>query len=116
MMTKKTGGRSPRQKGNREERRLVQVLQHAGIACERVPLSGSVGGRYAGDLSIPLLGIDRCCEVKIRARGFAQIYEWLTGRDLLIVRANHCEPLCIVPLRLAIEIATAAEKSREPPR
>ena len=34
-------GRRSRDKGNRAERHLVHLLQGAGLAAERVPLSGS---------------------------------------------------------------------------
>jgi len=81
------GGRGARQKGNRLERALVRALQGAGFAAERVPLSGAARGRFGGDLSVPLLGIDRRVEVKSRGSGFKQLYEWLNGADLLIVRA-----------------------------
>lgn len=107
-----TGGKSPRQKGDRVERELVALLQRAGIAAERVPLSGSAGGSYVGDLSIPLLGVDRCCEVKVRGNGFLRLYDWLAGRDLLIVRADRREPLVVIPLKLAVEIAAAGERGR----
>jgi len=107
-----SGGRSPRAKGNRVERELVALLQRAGIAAERVPLSGSAGGSYIGDLSIPLLGVDRCCEVKVRGNGFLRLYDWLAGRDLLIIRADRREPLVVIPLKLAVEIATVAERGR----
>lgn len=106
------GGRSPRQKGNRAERALVRYLQDRGFAAERVPLSGSAGGKYAGDLSVPLLGIDRCVEVKVRGAGFGQLYAWLIDRDFLIVRADRAEPLVVIPLRLATEIALTAEKNK----
>jgi Holliday junction resolvase len=106
---RRSGGRASRQKGNRVERAIVHALQEAGFAAERVPLSGSAGGRYLGDISVPLLGLDRTVEVKARAHGFQQLYAWLEARDLLIVRADRCEPLVVLPLRLAIEIATIAE-------
>ena len=106
------GGRASRQKGNRAERALVRALQDKGFAAERVPLSGSAGGSYCGDLTVPLLGVDRVIESKVRAHGFAQLYDWLDGRDLLVVRADRKEPLVVLPLGLAIEIATAAERSR----
>jgi Holliday junction resolvase len=108
----KRGGRSPKQKGNRAERAVVKFLQDRGFAAEKVPLSGSAGGSYLGDITIPLLGIDRCCEVKVRGTGFAQLYSWLEQRDLLIVRADRSEPLVIIPLKLAAEIAAAAERSK----
>jgi hypothetical protein len=99
------GGRRSRDKGNRTERALVRFLQARGFAAERVPLSGSVGGRFSGDLSIPVCGVDRCVEVKVRANGFRKLYGWLVGKDLLIVRADRREPLVILPLKLAAEIA-----------
>ncbi len=107
-----SGGRSPRQKGNRTERALVRFLQDRGFAAERIPLSGSAGGRYAGDLSVPVLGVDRVVEVKVRGNGFRELYSWLGDRDFLIVRADRLEPLVVIPLKLATEIAVAAEKNR----
>jgi hypothetical protein len=107
-----TGGRASRDKGNRLERSLVHALQNAGFVAERVPLSGAARGRFGGDLSIPLLGADRRVEVKCRGDGFRQLYSWLDGADFLIVRADRSEPLVVIPFRLAIEIAKAAENSR----
>jgi hypothetical protein len=104
-----SGGRRSRDKGNRQERALVRALQANGFAAERIPLSGSAGGRFVGDITVPLLGIDRCIEVKCRANGFRELYAWLDGRDFLVVRADRLEPLVIVPLRLAVEIATHVE-------
>jgi len=62
------GGRRSRDKGNRTERAIVAFLQNSDFAAERVPLSGSAGGKYVGDVTIPLLGRDMCAEVKVRAR------------------------------------------------
>lgn len=108
-----SGGRASRQKGNRCERALVRLLQENGFAAERVPLSGSAGGSYLGDLTIPLQGVDRVAEVKVRSRGFAQLYDWLVDRDLLVVRADRREPLVVLPIKLAIEIARAAERAKD---
>src|SRR4051812_32218155 len=58
------GGRASRQKGNRAERAIVKLLQDQGFAAERVPLSGSAGGSYIGDLTVPILEVDRVVEVK----------------------------------------------------
>ena len=102
------GGRRSRDKGNRAERAIVKFLQERGFAAERVPLSGSAGGSYKGDLTVPLLGVDRVAEVKVRAKGFQQLYGWLVDRDILIVRADRSEPLVILPLKLAAEIAAKA--------
>jgi Holliday junction resolvase len=101
-----------RDKGARTERAIVKLLQQDGFAAERIPLSGAAGGRFGGDVSVPLLGIDRRVEVKCRARGFQQLYGWLDGNDLLVIKQDRAEPLVVVPLRLAAEIARQAEKAR----
>jgi hypothetical protein len=51
-----------------------------------------------------------CVEVKVRAHGFSQLYSWLEGREILIVRQDRREPLVIQPLRLAAELAGRAER------
>jgi Holliday junction resolvase len=107
-----SGGRASRDKGNRAERALVAFLQDRGFAAERVPLSGAARGRFGGDLSVPLLGVDRRVEVKVRGNGFRKLYDWLDGADFLIVRADRLEPLVVIPLKLAAEIAVAAEKNK----
>jgi hypothetical protein len=108
---RKSGGRKSRDKGNRAERAIVRTLQDKGFAAERVPLSGSAGGKYCGDITVPILGRDHVVEVKVRATGFSQLYAWLDGRDLLVLRADRKEPLVVIPLALGIEIATAAERN-----
>jgi Archaeal holliday junction resolvase (hjc) len=98
-------GRSPRIKGARTERAIVNALRASGIAAVRVPLSGAAGGRFAGDIVLPLLGRDLRIEVKARADGFRELYSWLTARDVLIVKADRQEPLVVLRLSLAAEIA-----------
>ena len=107
-----SGGRSPRAKGNRVERELVALLQRAGIAAERVPLSGAARGRFGGDVSVPILGVDRRIEVKCRGHGFREIYKWLAGVDFLIVRADRRELLVVAPLKFAVEVVTMADQGR----
>jgi Holliday junction resolvase len=100
-----------RRKGAREENALVRQLQDAGLAAEKISRTG-----YAGeDISIPLLGIARRVEVKVRSHGFQQLYTWLEERDVLIVRKDRSEPLVVIRLKHALEIAIAAEKSRGTP-
>jgi hypothetical protein len=103
-----SGGKASRQKGNRAERAIVRFLQDHGFAAERVPLSGSAGGSYLGDLTVPVIGVDRVVEVKCRADGSRELYRWLIDRDILIVRADRSEPLVVLPLKLAAEIAAKA--------
>jgi Holliday junction resolvase len=101
--------RRSRDKGNRTERAIVHVLQNAGFAAERVPLSGAARGRFGRDVSVPPLGIDRRVEVKCRGNGFRRLYDWLGDHDFLIVKADRLEPLVVLPLKFAAEIAAIAE-------
>jgi hypothetical protein len=107
-----SGGRASRDKGNRAERILVRLLQEYGFAAERVPLSGAARGRFGGDVSVPLLGVDRRVEVKCRGSGFRQLYNWLDKHDFLVVKADRLEPLVVVPFRFAVEIARLAERAK----
>ena len=86
----------------------LRRLQEKGFGAERVPLSGSAGGSYVGDLTVPVLNVDRVVEVKCRSKGFKQLYDWLINRDILIVCADRSEPLVVLPLWLATEIAAKA--------
>jgi len=63
-------GRSSRSKGLRAEREAAALLPGG----RRVPLSGGMGGEWSCDL---LDRDGRRYEVKVRADGFRQIYDWL---------------------------------------
>jgi hypothetical protein len=104
-------GSGPRNKGARTERGIVKALQANGIAAARVPLSGSAGGRFAGDVILPLMGRDLRVEVKARADGFRELYGWLTARDALIVKADRQEPLVVERLSLAIQITKSRQET-----
>jgi Holliday junction resolvase len=107
-------GKKSRDKGARSERHLVKILQEDGFAAERVPLSGAMGGRFGADVSIPILGADKRGEVKVRANGFKQIYDWLVpGVDFLFHKSDRNEWLVTLRLRDGIEIAKHAEGQRD---
>lgn len=94
-------GRRSRDKGARTERAIIRLLQAQDIAATKI------SGMYkpGADVCVPLLGTDRAVEVKCRATGFAQLYDWLNERDILIVKADRREPLVVLRLSLATEIA-----------
>jgi hypothetical protein len=100
-------GRRSRSKGVRAERAIVRLLQEQGIVADKI------SGMYkpGADLPVPLLAVDRAVEVKCRAAGFRQLYDWLNGRDVLIVKADRREPLVVVRLSLAAEIAKAGQET-----
>jgi hypothetical protein len=105
-----SGGRSPKRKGVRVERELVNELVALGLPCFRVPLSGAAGGQWSGDIHVPLLGRVLRAEVKSRGDGFRSLYAWLAGSDLLIVKADRRDPLVVLPLALVVELMLAAER------
>lgn len=109
------GGRASRDKGARTERAIVRVLQEHGLAGERVPLSGSAGGRFGGDISVPGLGRDLRGEAKCRGNGFNRLYEWLDDRDFLVLRADRKPLLVVVMLELATQILAMAERTKLTP-
>ncbi len=89
-------GKAPRRKGNEGERQLARLL-----GGKRMPLSGSAGGQFAGDVIVPGLGRG---EVKRRRDGFKELYKWLEGRDFLAVRADRREWLIVMGLDAARDL------------
>lgn len=88
--------RSQRDKGSREERAIVRALTDAGLTAQRVPLSGSAGGDFRGDVVLTVNGKPITIEAKIRAGGFRQLYKWIDSADVLTVRSDRNERLYIL--------------------
>ena len=99
-------GRRSRDKGARTERAIVRLLQGLGA----VKISGMY--KPGADISMPLLGLERAVEVKCRAAGFRKLYDWLNDRDVLIVKADRQEPLVVLRMSLAAEIAGTTRSVR----
>jgi hypothetical protein len=78
-------GKFSRAKGYRCEAGIVNALKAAGVAAERVPLSGGAGGQFSGDIAIG----PRRYESKVRADGFKQLYAALADHDGLFVKADR---------------------------
>jgi hypothetical protein len=106
-----SGGRAPARKGTRVERELVDLLCELGLPCARVPLSGAVGGAWSGDIDLKLFDCTNKIQVKAR-REFRTLHQWLAGADLLLLKADRCDPIAVLPIRLFAELATAAQKVR----
>ena len=100
-------GMKSKRKGNRVEREIVNLLKEAGIHAERVPLSGQVGGSFAGDTLIE--GIYRA-EVKARASGsgFTTIERWKGDNDILFLKRDRQSPLVVVDLSLFTVLLSGA--------
>lgn len=110
------GGKRSRQKGDRAEREVVAILQEAGLAAERVPLSGAAGGRFSGDVTAPVLGRDEKIEVKCRANaaGFSSLYKWLSEHFAVVVRRDRDQPLICLRLKDFARLAVLADRGRRP--
>jgi Holliday junction resolvase len=95
--------KSPRDKGLRAEREIVDRHETIGIHAERYPLSGATRFRNSGhDLDIYALGRDAAplvAEVKARKNGagFAQLEKWLGEYDALFLRRNNADPMVVLP-------------------
>jgi hypothetical protein len=97
-------GRRCRNKGARTERAIVRLLQGQGIVAEKI----SDMFKPDAALRVPRLAVERTVEVERPRAGFRQLYDWLNGRGVLIIRADRREPLVVVRLSLAAEIARGA--------
>ena len=93
-----------RDKGQREERRIVHLFQEAGIGAERIPLSGSAGGSFCGDVTLPVHGHDRLFEAKVRANGFRTLYDWLGANYGLFIRSDRNPSLVVLRTSDFIEL------------
>jgi hypothetical protein len=86
-------------KGNGFEREVVALLQEAGVAAERVPLSGAVKtAKFDHDVSVPVRGVDRRIEAKRRRRAFATIDAMLGANYALVCRDDRSRPLVVMSL------------------
>jgi Holliday junction resolvase len=66
-------GRSNKAKGRTGENEVVALLAEHGIKSERMPLSGSLGGKYRNDVKMG----NKRIEVKRRKSGLKSVYKWL---------------------------------------
>jgi len=91
-----SGGKASRRKGDRFERQCVNTLQDMGIGAERIPLSGSAGGSFTGDITAPVQGEDWRIECKIRAHAWSDLYHWIEGNKALFIRRDNAKPLVVI--------------------
>lgn len=104
--------RASRDKGNRNERTIVHLFQEHGIGAERIPLSGAAGGSFAGDVTIPIVGVDRVFEAKVRGTGFSRLYTWLADHYGLFVKADRKAMLVVLRAEDFAELVVAAERGK----
>jgi hypothetical protein len=100
---------SGHQSSDKTDRAIVRLLQAQGLRSRKVSAMYKPGE----DLRVIVGDVERSVEVKCRAVGFHQLYDWLNQRGVLIVKADRQEPLVVLRRSLAAEIARAAEQSAQ---
>jgi hypothetical protein len=90
-------GRRSGDESTRIERVSARVVQGQGVAAANISLMYKLGA----DISMSFLGSDTTIEAKRRATGFAQLYDWLNDRDVLIGKADRQEPLVVLCTSIA---------------
>jgi len=93
-------------KGSRIEREIRDKLLELGVPAKKMPLSGLLGGEYAGDL---LVANKFRAEVKARKNGtgFTVINNWLGDNSFLFVKENNVSPKIIMQWDVYIELLKA---------
>ena len=99
-------GRRSADKSTCIERASARVVQGQRVA------AANIGRMYkpVAERSMSFLSSDTTIEVKRRATGFAQLYDWLNDRDVPIGKADRQEPLEVLRMSLAAEIAKAGNE------
>lgn len=102
-----------RVKGARVVREIIADLQEQGIGAEAQPLSGQLGGKHSGDISIPVQGEDWLAESKARANGegFKTLHAWKGTNRLLFLKQNRMPTLVVLTLDDFIKLAKLPSSS-----
>ena len=98
-------GKASRDKGARFERDIVNAARTHHLDARRVPLSGGAAGFPDDVLIKDATSANWRLEAKKRARGFKQIYDWLSGgSDALVIAADRQRPLVVCDLGDFLEL------------
>jgi hypothetical protein len=101
---------SGHQSSDKTDRAVVRLLQAQGLRSRKVSAMYKPGE----DLRVIVGDVERSVEVKCRAVGFRQLYDWLNQRDVSIVKADRQEALVVLRMSLAAEIAKAGDDAPLP--
>jgi hypothetical protein len=85
-------GERSRDKGARTERAIAKL-----IGARKISRAWQAGHDLELDLGDRVLRL----EVKARSDGFRELYGWLDGSDVLVIKADRQDPLVVVRLPLA---------------
>lgn len=97
-------GKPSRDKGARFERECVHEFKDRGVPAERVPLSGAMHGSFGGDVRIKTRDGWALAECKTRKRAWMDLFNWLPGNDLLLIKADRTDTLVVMSLDKYVEL------------
>jgi len=84
-------------KGTYHENWFVKWLNEIGIKAKKVPLSGSLGGEWSGDIHLTLDGRHLVGEVKYRDKSnFPSPFKVLDNRDIAFYKRRTGKPQTLV--------------------
>jgi Holliday junction resolvase len=107
----------PKKKGSRGESELAKMLGKIdGVSVRRQPGSGAVGSRIGvralqGDLRLTVAGMTFRCEVKRRNRSPQVLERWLSGVEVLAIRADQSDWRFYLPQGIFLELLALAAES-----
>lgn len=100
-----------KQKGDRAERQIVELLRAYGLDAYRVPLSGAALG-FKDDIEIRFASQTLRLESKVRQSAFKCIYRWLKGSDGLVIKADREAALIVLDLGRFVSLLSQIPRSQ----
>jgi len=83
--------------GSYHEKRILEWFESIGLPVKKVPLSGSLGGEYTGDLWLKCGGERLVVEVKYRDKAsIPNPYRVIEDRDLAVIKRRTGTPQTLV--------------------
>ena len=107
--------KSPRRKGSRVERLILDMFDKWGFPGRKQPMSGALQD-FPCDLRLETPDGHLFIEVKARRAGIATFTRWLQGADLVALKPDHAEPIFILTattMRRFCEMSRAEEAARK---
>ena len=98
-----------RNKGNYHESKILEQIKKKGIIAEKQPLSGSLGGKYRGDIQLQIGQETLIVEVKYRDKsGFPPIMKTLENRDIAWYKNRSGEQIVFMTKEIFYKICNGA--------
>lgn len=99
-------GKAAKRKGYTGENEIVKLLNKYNIPAERVPLSGALKGKLAGDINTIIAGKEKKIESKRRKDGFKELYKFLEQDDCnyVFMRADRKDWIVAMPFTEWLEL------------